>query len=132
MKSQSRGRSATLTNAPALFAAARASAASRKSSVATKQSAEPSKSFGSGSRASCRKFGASRSPRKSSLSAVANVVTRGAGLDENLRPSRRDDPAADDDGGPPAEFEKNRQMTHGYAARNQIAERAPRRRDRRA
>jgi hypothetical protein len=30
-----------------------------------------------------------------------------------LRPSRRDDPAADDDGGPPAEFEKYRQMTHG-------------------
>ena len=56
----------------------------------------------------------------------------GAGLDENLRPSRRDDPAADDNGGLPAEFEKYRQMTHGYAARNRIVERAPRRRDRRA
>ena len=80
MKSQSRGRSATLTNAPALFAAARASADRRRSSVATKQSAEPSKSFRSGSRASWRKFGASRSPRKSSLRAVANVVTRAPAL----------------------------------------------------
>ena len=75
MKSQSCGRSATLTQAPAPFAAAQASAARRSSSTATKQSAVSWKSLGSGSRASWRKFGASRSSRKSSVSAAAKVVT---------------------------------------------------------
>ena len=75
MKSQSCGRSATLTQAPAPFAAAQASAARRSSSTATKQSAVSWKSLGSGSRASWRKLGASRSSRKSSVSAAANVVT---------------------------------------------------------
>ena len=51
MKSQNCGRSATFTHAPALFAAAQASADKRSSSSATKQSAKFSKSSGSGWRA---------------------------------------------------------------------------------
>ena len=41
-----------------------------------KQSAEPAKSFGAGSRGSCRKFGCARNSRNSSLSSRAKAVTR--------------------------------------------------------
>ena len=83
MKSQRAGRSATLTSAPALLASARTAAARSSFSIATKQTAEPAKSLPSGSRASCRKFGCSRSGRKSSLSAGAKVVTRAPALMRN-------------------------------------------------
>src|SRR5208282_6077992 len=49
----------------------------------------------------------------------------GAGLDENFRPSRRNDPAADDDGGALAKLEKDRQMTHRYRPRDFIRARRP-------
>ena len=44
-----------------------------------------------------------------------------AGFDEMLRPSRCDRPAADDDRSLAAKLEKNRQMAHGYRARDRIA-----------
>ena len=49
----------------------------------------------------------------------------GAGPDEIFRPSRRHDPAPDDDGRPIAEFEKDRQMAHGYRPRDFIVRNDP-------
>ena len=75
MKSQSFGRSATLTRAPAAFAAARARSIRPSPSVAMKQSEQPAKSLCAGSRGAWRKFGLSRSSRNSSPRAGAKTVT---------------------------------------------------------
>ena len=75
MKSEIPGRSATLTSAPADFAIARAEWVRRSSSVAMKQSEQPTKSSAAGSRGSWRKFGCARNSRNSSLSSRANAMT---------------------------------------------------------
>src|SRR5574337_2233375 len=75
MKSPSAGLAATLTSAPAAFAASRARRMRRSSSVAIKQSAQPRMSSAAGSRASCRKAGLPRNGSNSSLSFSANTIT---------------------------------------------------------
>ena len=76
MKSESFGRSATLTSVPALLAAARVRSIRPSSSVAMKQSDALARSSGAGSRGAWRRFGLPASSRNSSLSVGANTVTR--------------------------------------------------------
>ena len=121
MKSQKRGRSATLTRAPAPFAADQASADKRSSSTATKQSDAVFEILD---------FGIARLMAKVRLiEKFAKIIAeRGcecrhasADLDEMFRPSRGCRAAAYDDCSLAAKVEKNRQMAHGYPAPDRIA-----------
>ena len=125
MKSQKRGRSATLTRAPAPFAADQASAAKRSSSDRYKAERAVFEILG---------FGVARLVLKVRLvEKLAKIVAeRGsecrhasAGLDEMFRPSRRRRAAAHDDCSLAAKVEKDRQMAHGYPTPDRIAGGAP-------
>ena len=116
MKSQNWGRSATLTQAPALFAAAQVSSDNRSSSIATKQTTAALE---------IRGLRIARHVMKVRLiEELAKIVCqRGricrharAGLDEVFRSPRGHYAATDDECRLSAKLEKNRQMAHGYPA----------------